>query len=173
MPDYEMLRFDEMFFEAEGLIKERQVAQAVSLLEAIIEEQPDYGKAHNHLAWLYEHEYKEFSRSEKHYKAALSFSPTYPSTYLNYCHLLSRLGKLDKLEKLLAKAKQIIGIKQSEVYHEYGILNEMKGDYLSAANYYQEAILNSLNNPDIAIYQAALERCLLKYELTQPGNSEE
>lgn len=156
-----------MFFEAESLIEQRQVAQAVGLLETIIEEQPDYGKAHNHLAWLYEHEYKEFSRSEKHYKAAITFCPDYPSTYINYCHLLSRLGQLDELEKMLITAQHIVGMKKSEILHEYGILNEMRGDYLAAANHYQDAILHSLNNSDIATYQAALERCLLKFELTE------
>lgn len=162
-----------MFFEAESLIGQRQVAQAVGILEAIIEEQPDYGKAHNHLAWLYEHEYKDFSRSEKHYKAAIRFSPSYPSTYLNYCHLLSRLGQLEALEALLQKARLIEGMKKSEICHEYGILYEMRGDYLNAANYYQDAILHSLINADIASYQAAMERCLLKYELVTGEEREE
>lgn len=172
MPDYEMLKYDEMFFEAEGLIEQRQIAQAVSLLETIIEEQPDYGKAHNHLAWLYEHEYKEFSRSEKHYKAAITFCPTYPSTYINYCHLLSRLGQLDELAALLKTAQNVEGMKKSQICHEYGVLHELRREYMVAANYYQDAILYSLINSDIATYQAALERSLLKYELTSEETEE-
>ncbi len=162
-----------MFFEAENLIDQQQVAQAVSLLETIIEEQPDYGKAHNHLAWIYEHNYKDFPRSEKHYKAALSFCPSYPSTYINYCYLLSRLGHLDELEKLLEKAAQVVGIKKSVIIHEYGILNEMRGNYLAAAQHYQDAILHSLKNTDIEKYQASLERCLLKLELTSGEKGQE
>jgi len=172
MPDYEMLRYDEMFFEAESLIEKRQVAQAVNLLETIIEEQPDYGKAHNHLAWLYEHEYKDFQKSERHYQAAIGFTPTYPSAYINYCHLLSRLGELEKLENILQKAANISGIKRSDLFNEYGILHEMRGDYLKAASFYKDAILHSLINSDIENYQGALQRCLLKLELTDTSEQD-
>ena len=167
MEDYSLLKYDEMFFEAERLIDERDIVQAVSLLEAIIEEQPDYGRAHNHLGWLYEHEYKDFSRSEKHYKAALTFVPDYPNVYLNYSILLSRLERLDDLKKLLDRAIHVIGIKKAEVFYEYGILYEMKGDFGVAFEYYKKAIFHSLINKDIETYNDAISRCSLKISLLE------
>lgn len=167
MEDYSLLKYDEMFFEAERLIDERHIVQAVSLLEAIIEEQPDYGKAHNHLGWLYEHEYKDFSRSEKHYRAALTFAPDYPNVYLNFSILLSRLERFDDLEDLLQKAQKVIGIKKAEVYYEYGIMNEMKGDYGAAFDFYKKAIFHSLVNKDIETYNDAISRVSIKISLLE------
>lgn len=152
-------RLDEMFFEAEQHIRQGEVVQAVSVLEELINEQPDYGRAHSHLGWLYENEYKDFNRSEQHYKAALSFSPDYPLLYLNYASLLSRLERYEELSGLLERAMKVEGIKKSEVYYEYGIMYELQGHFDEAMVAYKNAIFNSVLTQDIQIYHSAIERC--------------
>jgi len=98
------LKYDEMFFEADQLIAEKQIGKAMQLLYDIINEQPDYGRAHNHLGWIYETKYRDYAKAEEHYRAALAYAPEYPAVYQNYAVLLSTVRKFTDLEKVLEKA---------------------------------------------------------------------
>ena len=54
MSSYDNLEFEDMLFEADELIRSNKISDAVSLLEGIIAQAPDFGKAYNHLGWGYE-----------------------------------------------------------------------------------------------------------------------
>jgi hypothetical protein len=43
---------DNMFFEADNLIKDSKIGDAYQLLLRIVETDPSYGRAYNHLGWL-------------------------------------------------------------------------------------------------------------------------
>ncbi len=153
---------DNLFFEADNLIKDNLIGDAYNKLMSIIQRNPRYGRAYNHLGWLFETKYKDLNKAEEYYQKALEYSPEYIPIYLNYAICLSTMGKFDKLKDFLDKAMLVEGVSKSQLYNEYGILYEMQSDFEKAINYYQLAINQSLNSKDINIYQESIERCIRK-----------
>jgi tetratricopeptide (TPR) repeat protein len=74
---------EEKFLTADRLISENRLSEAAKTLEEILAEAPDFGKAHNHLGWLYETKFKNLQRAEEHYRLALKFSPDYIHRFVN------------------------------------------------------------------------------------------
>jgi len=156
------VELDNLFFEADNLIKDNLIGDAYNKLMSIIQKNPRYGRAYNHLGWLFETKYKDLNKAEEYYQKALEYSPEYIPIYLNYAICLSTMGKLDKLKEFLDKAMLVEGVSKSQLYNEYGILYEMQGDFEKAISHYQLAINLSLNSKDINIYQESIERCIRK-----------
>jgi Tfp pilus assembly protein PilF len=156
---------EEKFLQADQLISESKLSEAAKMLENILEEAPDFGKAHNHMGWLYETKFKNLTRAEEHYRLALKFSPDYTAAYYNYCYLLSSLRKFDELEKLLELAIGISGISYATLYNEYGLMREMQGELDDAIHYFKLHIKNSFDGKTIDTAADSIKRCERKKEL--------
>ncbi len=163
----ENVNFDleEKFLKADRLISENKLGEAAKMLEEILHEAPDYGKAHNHLGWLFETKFKNLARAEEHYRLALKFSPDYAAAYYNYCYLLSSLRKFDELEKVLEHAIKVSGISYATIYNEYGLLREMQGNLDDAIHYFKLHIKNSFDSKSIETAAESIRRCERKKEL--------
>jgi tetratricopeptide (TPR) repeat protein len=158
----ENLEFEDMLLEVDELIRNNKIADAVLLLENIINQTPDYGKAYNHLGWIYETKFKDVLKAEKMYKQCLAYNPDYPPVYLNLSIVLSLLSKYEEQEALLNKALEVPGIEKSGIINELGILYELKLDYNKAIEYYKSAIKLSLSDKNIETYLKSIDRCRLK-----------
>jgi Tfp pilus assembly protein PilF len=152
-------KYEDMFFEADQLIGDGLIGKAMELLSDIINEQPDFGRAHNHLGWIYETKLRKYKEAEEHYRAALAYSPEYPAVYRNYAILLSTMKKYNDLETLLAKALTVAGVDHAAVHNEYAIMYELQSKFDLAIEFYKKAILASLSEKDIELYQASVRRC--------------
>ncbi len=162
---FKSLRLDEMFFEADSLIVQKKISDAVNLLEAILNEDPLYGKAYNHLGWIYETKYKNYIKAEEYYRKCLEITPDYPAVYLNISVVLSHLGKWHDLEQILNGALVVPGVDKATIYNEFGIMNELQGKFEEAINYYKTAIRFSLTDATIDTYYASTKRCIKKQEM--------
>lgn len=158
-------RYDEMFLEADQMISNQQTKEALGLLLQIVEEQPDYGRAHNHLGWMYETKLKDFVKAEEHYNAALHFSPEYPAPWLNYAYFLGNLNRFEELEDHLARCMKVPGVFKGYVYNEYAGMYETQEDFPKAIEYYKMAIKKSFSQKDIEGYEESIERVKKKMEL--------
>ena len=156
---------EEKFLQADQLIADNRLAEAAKMLEAILEEAPDFGKAHNHMGWLFETKFKNLQRAEEHYRLALKFSSDYTAAYYNYCYLLSSLRKFDELEKLLERAIAVSGISYATIYNEYGLMREMQGLLDDAIHYFKLHIKNSFDAKTIETAAESIKRCQRKKEL--------
>jgi Tfp pilus assembly protein PilF len=156
---------EEKFLQADQLIADNRLAEAAKMLEAILEEAPDFGKAHNHMGWLFETKFKNLQRAEEHYRLALKFSSDYTAAYYNYCYLLSSLRKFDELEKLLERAIAVSGISYATIYNEYGLMREMQGLLDDAIHYFKLHIKNSFDAKTIETAADSIKRCQRKKEL--------
>ncbi len=165
MSDYNRILLDELFFEADNLIKEKRFTEAIQKLEAILTDAPDYGKAYNHLGWIYETQYRDYIKSEELYRKCITVSPSYTPVYGNLSITLSTLNKLDEQETLLNQALIVPGIDKPMIFNEFGILYEMKGDFDKAVEHYKKAIIASLNDANIEIYSKSIDRCKKKKEM--------
>ena len=165
MEFYEKLKLDDLFYEADAKIKDGNYADAMQTLEAILAEAPEYGKAYNHLAWLYDTKYRNISKAAEYYAKCLLYEPEYAPVYMNYASVLSTMNKWTELEELLSKALNVPGVDKATVYNEYGIMNELRGNYDEAIKKYKEAIRYTLSTVNIDTYQSSIKRCQTKKEL--------
>jgi Tfp pilus assembly protein PilF len=156
---------EEKFYEADKMINDGRISDAAHLLEAILTEAPDVGKAHNHMGWLYETKFKNLTKAEEHYKYALKFSPEYPAGYYNYAYLLSTLRRYEELEKLLNDAIKVPGISYSTLYNEFGLMHEALGKYEDAIYYFKLYIQNLFDLKNIEAAAEAIKRCERKQQL--------
>ncbi len=149
---------DRLFFKADNDIKEGFIAEAYDTLQYIIEQDGEYGKAYNHLGWIYETKYKNYNKAEECYRLAVKYAPEYTAAYVNYSILLSTLEKYDKLTALLEKSLTVAGINKAKVWNEYGIMYEMQGLYAEGISAYKKAIQYSLSDEDIDKFEKSIHR---------------
>lgn len=165
MSSYDNLEFEDLLFEADELIRSNKISDAVSLLEGIIAQAPDFGKAYNHLGWVYETKLKDYTRAENMYRQCLAYNPDYSPVYLNLSIVLSSLGKYDDLEDLLNKAILVPGTDKAAIYNEFGILFELKQDYNKAIEHFKTGIRFTLSDINVDTYMKSIDRCRKKREL--------
>lgn len=160
-----LTRLEELLNQANLDIKDGYYEGASDKLESIINEDPNFGKAYNHLGYLYEVKFKDYEKGETLYKLALEKSPNYPAVYYNYAVLLSTLGKYDELKMLLDKALSVPGITKATIYNEYAIMYEQQGDFDKAIEYYREAGKSTLSTDVLNRAKSSIERCKLKKDI--------
>ena len=160
-----LTKLEELLYQANQDIKDGYFDEATNKLERIIDMDPNFGKAYNHLGYLYEVKFKEYDKGETLYKLCLEKSPMYPPVYYNYAILLSTLGKFDELKELLDKAINIPGITKSTIYNEYAIMYEQQGKFDDAIEYYKKCGLNTLDKNVLSRAKDSIERCKMKKEL--------
>lgn len=165
MDSFQRLKLDEMFFEADTLIAEKRFADAINTLESILIESPEYGKAYNHLGWIYETKYKDLKQAEEFYKKCLLYEPDYPAVHINLAVVLSSLGKYEELEAHLINALQVAGVEKSNTYNEFGIMYELQGKFNQAIEQYKNAIRNTLSEANVETYSKSIKRCKTKMDI--------
>jgi tetratricopeptide (TPR) repeat protein len=158
-------KLDDLFFEADRLIKDQRYTEAITTLEAILMEAPDYGKAYNHLGWLYDTKFRNLQMAEDHYRKCIAVTPEYTPVYLNFSITLSTLGKYDEQKEVLTKALDIPGIDRATINNELAIMHELKGEYDLAVDHYKMAIRFSLVDANVDLYMGSIERCRKKQRL--------
>ncbi|MFN8286334.1 MAG: hypothetical protein U0V74_06255 [Chitinophagales bacterium] len=165
MNDNLRIRMEDIFQEADRLISEQKIGEAFAKLNGIIQEMPNFGKAYNHIGWIYETKYKDYPNAEKNYKQAIEYAPDYHAGYYNYAIVLSTLQKWDELKALLDKALTVAGINKGTIYNEYAIMNEAQQKYKEAIDAYKNYIANSFDNKQIDTAKDSIERCKKKMEI--------
>jgi tetratricopeptide (TPR) repeat protein len=171
IPDRSELECEDMFAEADRLLNQGIIMEAVEKLSQVLKRNPRFGKAYNHLGWVYETKYKNTQRAEEYYKAAMTYAPTYNAAYLNYSYFLSNLGRFDELKEHLDKISNFAGIVKDTIYNEYAIMYEMQGNPQTAIDYYQKAALATLDMGKLDKYKESIERCRKKLEILNPSTS--
>lgn len=160
--DTELIHINDRFRLADKMIKDGKIGEAVHLLQDILREMPSFGKAYNHLGWIFETKYQKRPQAEDYYKKALEFAPDYPAVYYNYAVLLSVTHQFEKLAKLLDKALELQGINKATIYNEMAIMYEYQQLFDKAIDAYKTSIKYLLDNKGIDARLASIERCKRK-----------
>lgn len=160
-----LTRMEELLHQANDDIRDGKFEIAENKLEQILNEDPNFGKAYNHLGYLYEAKFRDYDKGEMLYKLALEKSPLYTATYYNYAVLLSTIRKYDELEELLETALGIPGIIKATIYNEFGIMYEQKGEFEKAIEYYRKCALDSLDQNVVDRAKQSIARCNSKKDL--------
>ncbi len=137
---------ENLFLEVSKAIDERDISGAKELLEEILSIDPGYGRAHNHLGWIYETKIKDFDKARQHYSLAIKFCKgTYPVVYVNYGYLLIEFGHLETAEKIIEEGLQANGADKATLHYQKGKIAEHRRQYKVAASFYKEAQQLSFN----------------------------
>lgn len=161
---------EQLLSNADLLIKENKIEDAVAVLNDIILDDPLFGKAHNHLGFIYETKIKDYQKAEEHYKIAYATASDYCAIYYNYAILLSNLKRFDELKALLTKAQNVLGINRSTINNEWAIMYEAEGNLDLAIDHYKLVASSTFDNKTLDIAILSVERCNRKKSFSS-GNT--
>ena len=150
---------EQLLSNADLCIKDNKIEDAITILNDIILDDPLFGKAHNHLGFIYETKLKDYKKAEEHYKIAHQTAPDYCAIYYNYAILLSNLKKFNELKELLLKAENVAGINKSTICNEWAIMYEAEGNLDLAIDYYKRVAASTFDNKTLDIAIASVDRC--------------
>jgi tetratricopeptide (TPR) repeat protein len=159
------VKSEDLFQLADRDIKDGYIERGHESLINILKDNPSFGKAHNHLGWMYETKFQDYVKAEEHYKKALELSPNYSAVYYNYAILLSTAQRWDELNELLENALKVVGINKSTIYNEYGIMFEAIEEYDKAISYFEDAARSALDNKTMDKFVDSIDRCKRKKSL--------
>jgi tetratricopeptide (TPR) repeat protein len=156
---------EEMFLNVDVLLTKGEFTEVKKLLETILAEEPDYGRAHNHLGWIYYSKLDDYNKGLYHLDLAVKFDPEYAAGYLHSAYILNHLNLADRLRKLIDEALTVKGVSKSILYSELAKSYEINGDFKKAMGNYKNAIRHSLNNDEITALEKDMERAKKKHYL--------
>lgn len=155
------------FDEADRLINDNHIDEGKALLLSILDREPTYGKAHNHLGWIYNTKEDDAVKAEKHYKLALKYAPDYPAPYLNYAYLLSKLARYDELHKHLQLCDTIPGINKAVLAREWGYYYEDIRQFDKAIEKFKQQAIEEYDLSQVEKVEDAIKRCRLKKQILE------
>lgn len=145
----------------ERLIKEEAFFEGKNISEEILTKDPENGKAHFYLGWLYYYELNDYEKAEYHFDIATQLTYDHAATYINYVYLLNDLNDKEKFIAMVHNAFQIRGVKKSVLYNEIGRREEMDGNFDKAIHNYQLALQLSMGKDEVKVYRENIERVKL------------
>lgn len=163
--DRSYLECETMLAQADILIGQKRSQEAVELLFKILQRNPHFGKAYNHLGYVYEIDYTDYIRAEEYYKKAMKYEPNYSASYTHYARLLATCKRFDELKAHLDVALTVPTVPDETIYYEYGLMYEMQQKPETALDYYIKAAMTTLTTDKITLYQTSIDRCQTKIQL--------
>lgn len=151
-------RAENLFFEADELISTNKIVEAKELLLEILSEFPDYGRAHNHLGWIYQVKFSDYEMAKKHFKLAMKYAPNYHAGYINYAYLLIDMNNYDEMIIFGSEALNQQFVDKSTIYDKMAQAYELKGDILRSYSHYKLAVKHTLNNKTLEQIYASMNR---------------
>ena len=153
---------EQYVLDSEKAFEQGLYLEGKSYLESALAEEPTYGKAHNHLGWLYLFHLDDFEKAERHLKLALKYSRKYSAPYIHMIYLLFEAKRLEEHENLVASAISVPGVRKSFLYSEKGKVYEVKGKYTQAIKWYRKAIRWSMEEYEISTIKEYMRRARRK-----------
>ena len=148
--------------DAERAIEIQDWLEAQHILEQALVDEPTYGKAHNHLGWLFLYHLSDYKRAETHLRLAFKYAPGYHAPYMHMAQLLFEAKRFEELEALLNEAMGIAGITRSFIYNDFGRLYEACGKLTKAVRYYKMAAKRSIDSHELDTIKKNVKRCRQK-----------
>ncbi|MFI2743453.1 hypothetical protein ACG2LH_11985 [Zhouia sp. PK063] len=158
---------ENLFLKADICLNEGRFEEGKEILEELLSEYPDYGRAHNHLGWIFSTRYADYKRAAYHYSLAMRFSPGYAPAHVNYAYLLTDTQKYDDAVMHIKNAFTVDGVNHAILYSELGRIYELKQNFLKAYKNYKMAVNKAFDARFIDEMKSNLERVKNKMSFMQ------
>lgn len=158
---------EDLFFKADQLISENKISEAKEVLLELLADYPDYGRAHNHLGWLYNVKLNNNPKAKLHLELAIKYASDYHAVYSNYAYLLI---DMNLYEEMIAFGNKVIDNKVADpatIYNKLGHAHELKGELLNSHKHYKLAVKSTINNKFLEELYASINRVKGKMSLFQ------
>ena len=155
----ETMVLERYILNAEEAFDRNEFLEGLEILEEALTIDPTFGKAHNHIGWLYLHKIIDKEKAEKHLELALKYAPLYAAPYIHMSHLLFEKGRHKELTALLNKANALGVVDKSFIHNEYGRLFEVRREFRKAVKNYKTAISFTFSDQDLNMYRDNIRRC--------------
>lgn len=141
-----MYEVENLFLEVTKAIDEHNISSAKEILDEILWIDPGYGRAHNHLGWIYETKIKDFEKAKMHYELAIKFCKgSYPIVYVNFGYLLIEYGYFQEAEKIIEEGLKVNGIDKSSLIYQKGKIAEHNLNFILAYRLYKNSLALNFN----------------------------
>lgn len=151
--------YENQFIKADTLISEAKISEAKELLEEILAQCPDFGKAHNHLGWIFHMKLSNYEKGLYHYKLAMKFEPKYPASYLNHTYLLVDMGRYSEAKQHIEQTlKNLENADKASYYSELGRIFEAEQNFMESYKYYKMSVSYAFNPQFIDNMKINMER---------------
>jgi tetratricopeptide (TPR) repeat protein len=150
--------YEQYIREAEKLFEEQRIDEAKRILEGLLEEEPGYAKAHNHLGWMYFYHENEEKKAEMHLNYSVLFEPSYAPAYLHLACLYIRKSEYKKAMEILEKGLEAKDANKVSIYEMIGQCYEAMEEYSTAIRHYKSALRFSLNEWEASSIESNIKR---------------
>ena len=141
--------------------------EAISVFEAILEQQPNNATVLNNLAYLLADNNQKLDKAVEYARRAFEVTPNDADRVDTYAYTLCKNGQYDQAEELLLRAIQLHELRSNnvpwEVYEHVGMAQEGQGKKTEAVASYQRALETAgsmISEKDRDCLQKAIERLL-------------
>jgi tetratricopeptide (TPR) repeat protein len=153
---------DKYLNEAEQMIYNNQLEQAMTMMHDLLLEEPGYSRLHNHLGWAHLYYTHDLEKAALHFSMAIRFEETYAAPYQHMGNLLMRSGKY--LEAIGYFERGLLQNNSNKVALLEGTAqaHELLKDYRNAIKVYKKAMLASVSDQEVNNMTAGIRRCRKK-----------
>ena len=144
--------------KAEKLFGEYMIEEAKMILEGLLEEEPGYGKAHNHIGWMYLYHENEEEKAEMHLKYSILFDPTYAPAYLHLASLYIGKNEYKKALEILEKGLEAKDANKVMIYELKGQSYEGLEEYSTALKNYKLALRYAVTDWESSSIETNIKR---------------
>lgn len=150
------------FMLADEMITRGEIADAKAILIRIIEDEPDFGRAHNHIGWIYWTKLGDYEKAAMHLDLAVKFSPEYPGGYHNCCWVAFEMGDFAKVFEVAEKGLNVKGVNKANFFRVMAYAMEMNGELKAAIRLIEKAISVTTDNEMMDVFNKDIKRMTSK-----------
>ncbi len=149
---------EERWLHAARLFTDGELAEGRNVLEAILAEDPGFGRAHSYLGWFYYTHLREYRTAMNHLDLAIRFAPDYAPAYFHLVVVLMERRMYGRLLEVADLALTVDGTDEEWLWEMRGNAMSRINRYRDARVAYNNAIRACTNNENIPRYRESVRR---------------
>jgi tetratricopeptide (TPR) repeat protein len=153
---------DKLYSSAMQLLASGDPAGAAALLDEIVAQFDNYGKAWCELGNLLLYQLSDYDGAISCYRKAMESDPAFAPSYLGYADALFAQEKFAEANAILNQAMEIKGVRKDLALQKSALLMESQGRYDEAIRTFKSAIIASFSEEEIVKCEKGISRCQVK-----------
>lgn len=149
---------EERWLIADALLDQGKFPEAKVTLEELLAEEPGYGRAHNHLGWIYLTKFRDFAKAERHLRLAIEYAPDFVPPYMHLTGLLFETRRWAEFRAHVDVSMKVAGTDKVYLHDCLGAYHELTYGFADALVNYTKAIDECFFGPKIQELRESVKR---------------